>query len=1390
MATTENLFTGDGSTTNYSFTFEYIDRSDVKADVAGVTTTDFTFANATTLSFDTAPDDGAEVRIYRDTDLDTLKATFFAGSAIKAEDLNNNFTQNNFAVQEVKNNTWDSDLQTIKSNETWVSNDDQIATTAAMDARFQDEVNETLTKAELAALSDVIPDDDVAVPTTGAVKDYVDHVVETDILVDGTGLNKTASGGQVTIGISANSVDFDRIKNDDIITQAEQDAGSPSPADSNIFTASAAARRFDTIVQTSTPSGSDWEVGKTWLQNDDDKTLYMWNGTSWLPVVSGGTFTELSKVIYVDSINGDDTLTGHRISNPKKTIKAAVDDINADSNGDGSVVVVAPGIYGETFPIDIEKNDIAIVGTSLRNCIIHPAIPAADQAGYDVTVPEANELTTMFRVNSGSYFYGLTLTGMKASGARGGNSLDTDATYGLPTNQGWNFAFYPNAQIKKSPYIQNCTNFSDSKVNNVNFTPHTPGEGSAGDLTSSPTGGGILVNGATVASNSPLRSMVADSYTHTALDGPGVFVTNNGYTQITSSYAFFNHYHIKCLNGGQANLAASTTDFGRYGLLVDGRSTSAIFTATTTATASDGDVTFTIGAPTADASWHGSATRPQGNMLVDIGGNTYPILSATANGSGWDVTISRPNPNKRDENLGLDGAVSSGAAVSFYLRSMIASSGHTMEYVGSGTDYTALPENGGVPIEANQVVELNNGKVWTATTDHNGKFKVGDFFTVDQRTGFVTVPVGSISFPVLAEDLDVNGHNIFDSTGNVKINDAVVLPSGSASAPTIAFTGDIDTGIYSPGANQVAISTGGTGRLFVDSSGNVGIRRSAPDNDLSIGSTGSLAQDANSFYIGSNFTGTGANFIGSSKHAQRLFFNNASSNGYLSYSNTGTAGTAGNPITWQERFRITSDGKLGLGTGTVDQLLHLRASAPKLKIEGTGTSDEVGIHFAANANNWLVRADNFTGQNTFSIKSGTPDSSTHRLLINASGNVGIGTASPSQLLHLSASSALQILLERTGAAPSNAAIKNEGQLLELSQNTDGIAFKTGTTPSERARIDSSGRLLVGTSSLRTTGWTTQSSGEIFQELTNYGGITIFTNANSAEGTTLTLGKSRGTTAGSNTLVSNNDRLASLIFQGADGTNTETAAAIHCYVDGTPGANDMPGRLLFSTTADGASSPTERMRITNGGLLKATTSTQTNRYTNAINHAIVSDSNNNWIAALNHTAAGPYGLVIEYTTATPNGTGNAFFECADNTATRCTIRSNGGIANYQSNDSNLCDEREKKNIETLDSTWNCLKEWELKKFHYNEDDDADEKRYGVIAQQVAEYCPEVITDWTKQKAEDAVLDEEGNVVTPAKEEIVRMGVKEQQMMWMAIKALQEAQTRIEALEAEVAALKGA
>ena len=129
-----------------------------------------------------------------------------------------------------------------------------------------------------------------------------------------------------------------------------------------------------------------------------------------------------------------------------------------------------------------------------------------------------------------------------------------------------------------------------------------------------------------------------------------------------------------------------------------------------------------------------------------------------------------------------------------------------------------------------------------------------------------------------------------------------------------------------------------TDAINVLSSGNVGINDSTPDNTLSIKGLGSFDADSNSFYFGSNFTGTGQNYIGSSKHAQRFFLNNASANGYFSYSNTGSAGTAGDAITWQERFRITSDGDVGIGDNSPNSSYGTNLSVHSTATDGARLS--------------------------------------------------------------------------------------------------------------------------------------------------------------------------------------------------------------------------------------------------------------------------------------------------------------------------------------------------------------------------------------------------------------------------------------------------------------------
>jgi hypothetical protein len=79
-------------------------------------------------------------------------------------------------------------------------------------------------------------------------------------------------------------------------------------------------------------------------------------------------------------------------------------------------------------------------------------------------------------------------------------------------------------------------------------------------------------------------------------------------------------------------------------------------------------------------------------------------------------------------------------------------------------------------------------------------------------------------------------------------------------------------------------------------------------------------------------------------------------------------------------------------------------------------------------------------------------------------------------------------------------------------------------------------------------------------------------------------RSRATTPGTQTAVQENDVISSVKFAGSDGTGFISAAEIRVAVDGTPGTNDMPGRIAFLTTADGASSVTERLRIDKSGAI--------------------------------------------------------------------------------------------------------------------------------------------------------------------------------------------------------------
>jgi len=119
MAVTEQSYAGDGSQTNYPFTFPYLKSTDIQVQLDQTSTTNWSLANATTIQFTApsggatttqeaggAPKSGVAIKILRDTNVDNLTATFYAGSAIKSEDLNDNYTQNLYKTQEIGNRSF------------------------------------------------------------------------------------------------------------------------------------------------------------------------------------------------------------------------------------------------------------------------------------------------------------------------------------------------------------------------------------------------------------------------------------------------------------------------------------------------------------------------------------------------------------------------------------------------------------------------------------------------------------------------------------------------------------------------------------------------------------------------------------------------------------------------------------------------------------------------------------------------------------------------------------------------------------------------------------------------------------------------------------------------------------------------------------------------------------------------------------------------------------------------------------------------------------------------------------------------------------------------------------------------------------------------------------
>ena len=206
--------------------------------------------------------------------------------------------------------------------------------------------------------------------------------------------------------------------------------------------------------------------------------------------------------------------------------------------------------------------------------------------------------------------------------------------------------------------------------------------------------------------------------------------------------------------------------------------------------------------------------------------------------------------------------------------------------------------------------------------------------------------------------------------------------------------------------------------------------------------------------------------------------------------------------------------------------------------------------------------------------------------VNVDANTGAGTSA----VRITQTGAGNALLVEDSANP-------DATPFVIDQN--GVVIQGSTTP------------ITGVSSIVNTIQTNGTSGAV--------GYTLSRWVASSADTVTQLLKSRGASVGTRDIVQSGDSLGQLVWAGDDGSAFISAASIRGQVDGTPGTNDMPGRLVFSTTADGAASPTERMRITSAGNVGIGTTAASERLhvnSGAAEFAIQWDStgSNSWVLA--------------------------------------------------------------------------------------------------------------------------------------------------------------------------------
>ena len=527
------------------------------------------------------------------------------------------------------------------------------------------------------------------------------------------------------------------------------------------------------------------------------------------------------------------------------------------------------------------------------------------------------------------------------------------------------------------------------------------------------------------------------------------------------------------------------------------------------------------------------------NYVADTGAANafianYPVNTNTASlttGLRLQFKAANANTGASTLNVQVNGGSIGTAAIRLTDGSALPANtiiaGAMVDVMYDGTNFQLMNDpSGGQEVITNLSLSGNLTVAGTSTFTGNVTGNVVNTTTstiTNLSSGNVTITGGTIS-NVTLDNVTVD----VETFSNITINGTASFAAGTVSAPSITTTGDTNTGIYFPAADTIAFTEGGVESMRITSAGNVGI--------------GTTSLTGYNLRIRKNATGATSAF-GIAVDPQIQSDVTGAYYGVISAPSTQAASFTLSSI----RNFEAQQGTFGASSVVTNQYGFLANAGL------TGATNNFGFYsnIASGTGRWNFYA-NGTAQNYF---------------------------------------AGQTLIGSTTAVTDSSTASRNFQV-------------TGTT------------------------------GAAGQYIGRY--------SNDVNPSALVLGKSRGTSVGTNTVVASGDTLGRISFDGADGTNLIVAATIQAEVDGTPGTNDMPGRLVFSTTADGAAGTTERMRIdssgrvligtTNfgGGLTLAKSDTNFRNGTNAYPYpsgnsylqvdASSTNSQNNWIGLI-----GEYGV---------------------------------------------------------------------------------------------------------------------------------------------------------------------